>query len=103
MENYIKQNKLNSLPLVLLWAGNKLEPKWLNLLHPEVAIAINVSSSNTLFRPSDRETPLTKSKGQNKRQLITQSDLDWTYIIENDGAITWTPKRGFQSNFQIDE
>ncbi|MDJ0743377.1 MAG: ComEC/Rec2 family competence protein [Xenococcaceae cyanobacterium MO_167.B27] len=103
LENYIKQNQLNSLPLVLLWAGNKLEPKWLNLLHPEVAIAINVSSSNTLFRPSDRETPLTKSKGQNKRQLITQSDLDWTYIIENDGAITWTPKRGFQSNFQIDE
>ena len=86
VENYIKQNKLNTVPLILLWSGNKLEPKWLNLLQPEVAIKLT-------------------SKVQDKTQEITrtESDLDLTYIIDHDGAITWTPRMGFQSNFDLNE
>ena len=86
VENYIKQNKLNTVPLVLLWSGNKLEPKWLNLLQPEVAIKLT-------------------SKVQDKTQQITkiESDLDLTYIIDHDGAITWTPRMGFQSNFDLNK
>ncbi len=65
---------------------DKLEPKWLNLLQPEVAIKLT-------------------SKVQDKTQQITkiESDLDLTYIIDHDGAITWTPRMGFQSNFDLNK
>ncbi len=86
--DYIKQQKLDSLPLVLVWSGNKLESKWLDVLEGNSAIANHPVMIAITAKFQDREI---KTKN---------SSLDLAHIIERDGAITWNPKFGFQDTFR---
>ncbi len=73
IKDYLKQNNLETIPLILVWTGNKLEFNWVNSLKTEIAIALQENSATI------------------------ESQRDWNYIIERDGSIIWTAKTGFQS------
>ncbi|NER29254.1 MAG: DUF4131 domain-containing protein [Symploca sp. SIO1C4] len=66
---------------VIWWSGESLTPELLNAVEPEIAIA----SSNTI-------DPATVQLLQNNK-----TELYWT---GHDGAIEWTPKKGFQTTLE---
>lgn len=66
-------------PQVLLWSGKQLDREWLNVIAPEVAIAV----SRYVDRPTRRELKTAGIK------------LYWT---GRDGAIQWTPPGKFEKN-----
>nr|MDJ0650576.1 ComEC/Rec2 family competence protein [Xenococcaceae cyanobacterium MO_188.B19] len=84
IEDYIEENNLDIPSLVIVWSGNQSELKWLNELKPDVAIALS-------------------SRFQDKNSTIARRKLDLTYIIDEEGAVTWNPKMGFTSHFQSRE
>ena len=86
LDNQIKllQAEIISPTHVLWWSGNALDPKMLRVLQPEIAIA----SSNTV----DPET--LELLGQQQTQVF------WT---GRDGALQWTPTRGFETGLQSDQ
>ncbi len=69
---------------VLWWPGNKLNPELLNIIRPEVAIA----SSNSV------DPEMIEFFEENNIRLF------WT---GRDGAIKWTPARGFQTTLESDK
>ena len=71
-------------PQVLLWSGKHLPLEWLAILKPNVAIA----ASSTVARDTQQQL-------QQK-----QIQLYWT---GRDGAIQWTPERGFQKTLEAME
>jgi competence protein ComEC len=86
IDNQIKllQAETISPTQVLWWPGNALDPKILRVLQPQIAIA----SSNTI----DSET----------LELLTQrqTQVFWT---GRDGALQWTPTKGFESSLNSDQ
>lgn len=86
IDNQIKllQAETISPTQVLWWPGNALDPKILRVLQPRIAIA----SSNTI----DSET----------LELLTQrqTQVFWT---GRDGALQWTPTKGFESSLNSDQ
>ena len=70
------QTDNESLEVILWWSGKPLTPYLLTALEPEVAIA---ASENI-----DEETAAVLSKGNTR-----------IYSTERDGALRWTPDRGF--------
>ncbi|MDY7023799.1 MAG: ComEC/Rec2 family competence protein, partial [Cyanobacteriota bacterium] len=69
---------------VLWWSGNQIDPKMLRVLQPQIAIA----SSNSV----DPKTLEVLSQQQTK--------VFWT---GRDGALQWTPVRGFESSLNSDQ
>ncbi|MGF1491559.1 MAG: ComEC/Rec2 family competence protein [Microcoleaceae cyanobacterium] len=69
---------------VLWWSGAALKPKFLQVLQPQVAIA----SSNSI----DPDTA--------EQLRRNQVQVFWT---GRDGALQWTPKRGFETTLGSDE
>ena len=84
IKNYIEHNNLDKASLVIVWSGSQSELKWLNELKPDVAIALS-------------------SRFQDQNSTIARPNLDMTYIIEEEGAVTWNPKVGFNTHFQSRE
>ncbi|MGB7441660.1 MAG: ComEC/Rec2 family competence protein [Coleofasciculaceae cyanobacterium] len=66
---------------VLLWSGNNLDPKLLEVLAPKVAIA----SASTI----DPDTA----------KLLEDAEIE-LYWTGRDGAIQWTPKSGFETTLE---
>ena len=84
IENYIEDNNLDTGSLVVVWSGNQSELKWLNELKPDVEIALS-------------------SRFQDQNSTIARPNVDMTYIIEEEGAVIWNPKVGFNTHFQSRE
>jgi competence protein ComEC len=78
LTKYLQDNGVNPDPEIILWSGKKIEPEWLNLLTPQIAIA------------STNEVEETTKKQLNSQQIQL-------YITGQDGAISWKPKSGFQT------
>jgi competence protein ComEC len=73
---YVRQHDLNHQLLILLWSGRAIA-QWLNILHPQAAIATN--------EPVDSQVI----------DLLQQQNIDF-YHLQQDGSITWTPKTSIQ-------
>ncbi|NEP81812.1 MAG: competence protein, partial [Okeania sp. SIO3B3] len=69
---------------VLWWSGNKLNPELLNIIRPKVAIASSNSVHPEMVKLCQKNNIL----------------LFWT---GRDGAIQWTPARGFQTTLESDK
>ncbi len=71
-------------PNVLLWTTRSLDPQWLEILKPQVAIAATNGIKDI-------------TKEQLERQGI---QLYWT---KRDGGIQWSPKNSFQTTLAIED
>ncbi len=79
---YTRQQDLNRRPLVLLWSGNSLQFRWLEMLQPEMAIVAGDRISQNLMAQLERKTvPL--------------------HLTSRDGALDWTPQSGFEATSEI--
>jgi competence protein ComEC len=94
-KEYLEQKQFRTVPLVLTWSGNELNSQWLNLLTPEVAIASYLTQHNKLQVMQLNSSP----KIEPDQVVSISSNTVLTYVVEEDGAITWTPKMGFQKSF----
>lgn len=81
---YIEQHHLATKPLILFWSGNRLPSEWLNKLQLQQAIAIKANIP------------------QETLQQLQQQQVE-LYIIQQHGAIAWTPQRGFQTTLNSGE
>ena len=63
---------------VLLWSGNQAIAQWVNILQPQVAVAFG------------------DGVDQNLSNKLEQQNIQ-LYSLQQDGAITWTPKEGIKS------
>lgn len=68
----------------ICWNGSQLEPEFLDIINPKVAIIFG-----------NKIHPRTREILEKKKTLI--------YITEKDGAITWSPSQGFQSALESTE
>jgi competence protein ComEC len=77
----ISENNLlkNQSPDVLIWSGKSLDPTWLDTFKPKTAIAVS--------RFVDQKT----------RDLLEKEGIR-LYVTGIEGAIQWTPKKGFDTN-----
>ena len=77
----ISENNLpkKQSPDVLIWSGKSLEPTWLDKFKPKTAIAVS--------RFVDQKT----------RDLLEKEGIR-LYVTGIEGAIQWTPKKGFDTN-----
>ena len=76
IEQYIQQHHLELQDPVIVWSGSNLASTWLELLHPQMAIA----SSNQI-------NPKT-------RQQLRQKQIKLHNTAE-EGMIRWNPQDGF--------
>jgi competence protein ComEC len=67
-------------PDVLIWSDKSLDPSWLDIFKPKTAIAVS------------------RFVNQNTRNLLKKEGIK-LYVTGMDGAIQWTPKKGFYTNF----
>ncbi len=75
---YIEQHNLANKPLILFWSGDRLASEWLNKLQLQQAIATAAKiPQDTLKQLQQQQVEL--------------------YNIQQDGAIVWTPQRGFRT------
>lgn len=74
----------NSLPTVLIWQGKTLDSNWITTFPIKTAIAIS--------RSVDSQT----------RDLLEKQGIQ-LYVTGIDGAIQWTPQKGFQTIFDSTE
>ena len=80
IEKYLRQNNFNYTPQIFLYSGRKIEPAWLKVLKPKIAIA-------------------STSKIKEGSQKLLQEKQIKSYITGQHGAIIWKPKIGFQTTF----
>jgi competence protein ComEC len=83
-ENHIDKVKLPQTVTVLLWSGKTLKKEWLDLVQPQVVIAVS------LFVDT------------NTRQQLQQRGIQ-LYWTGRDGAIQWRHKDGFQTTIETQE
>ncbi|MEL6440675.1 MAG: ComEC/Rec2 family competence protein [Cyanobacteria bacterium J06621_8] len=76
IQQYIQQQQLENP--ILVWSGNKLDPAWLDLLQPQMAIAT------------------TRKIAPATQQLLNQRQIKLHNIAQS-GSISWTPRGGFQT------
>jgi competence protein ComEC len=67
-------------PDVLIWSGKSLDPTWLDIFRPQTAIAVS------------------RFVDQNTRDLLKKQGIR-LYVTGIEGAIQWTPQKGFDTNF----
>ena len=67
-------------PNVLIWSGKSLDPTWLESFRPQTAIAVS------------------RFVDQNTRDLLEKEGIR-LYVTGIEGAIQWTPQKGFYTNF----
>ena len=67
-------------PDVLIWSGKSLDPTWLESFRPQTAIAVS------------------RFVDQNTRHLLEKEGIQ-LYVTGIEGAIQWTPQKGFYTNF----
>ncbi|MFM7574231.1 MAG: ComEC/Rec2 family competence protein, partial [Snowella sp.] len=67
-------------PDVLIWSGKSLDPSWLDIAKPQTAIAVS------------------RFVDQNTRNLLEKEGIR-LYVTGMDGAIQWTPQKGFYTSF----
>ena len=80
IEKYLRQNNFNYTPQIFLYSGRKIEPAWLKVLKPKIAIA-------------------STSKIKEGSQKLLQEKQIKSYITGQHGAIIWQPKIGFKTTF----
>ncbi|MGF1542436.1 MAG: ComEC/Rec2 family competence protein [Pleurocapsa sp.] len=71
LAEYIRQHHLDHQLFILLWSGDSAIANWLNLLHPQVAIATNYPVDNEIL------------------SLLQQKNIVF-YHLQQEGAISWT-------------
>lgn len=71
-------------PEVLLWSGKSLSQEWLEMVKPQVAIAISTVLED------------------NTQQQLEEKQIQF-YWTRRDGGIQWTPKKGFEFTSNGDE
>jgi competence protein ComEC len=67
-------------PDVLIWSGKSLDSTWLESFRPQTAIAVS------------------RFVDQNTRDLLEKEGIQ-LYVTGIEGAIQWTPQKGFYTNF----
>ncbi len=80
IKEYIQKNNLDNQLSILLWSGKGASAQWLNILHPQVAIAVSNKVDKNILN------------------LLRQQNIDF-YNLQQDGAITWTPEDGLKNTF----
>ena len=78
IQKYLQINNFSFTPQVFLYSGRKIEPAWLKILQPKIAIA-------------------STSRIKEDSQKILQEKQIKSYITGKHGAIIWQPKKGFKT------
>lgn len=78
VEKYLQKSQLNFTPQIFLFSGKKIEPEWLKIWQPKIAIA-------------------STTKLEENSQKLLQTKQTELYVTEKDGAIIWKPKTGFKT------
>ncbi len=77
-KKYLQTNNLNYTVQIFLYSGRKIEPTWLEIIQPKIAIA-------------------STSKIKEESKKLLQEKQIQSYITGQHGAIIWQPKIGFQT------
>ena len=81
-EKYLRKNDLNYTSQIFLYSGIKLEPTWLEILQPKIAIASTYQIK------------------QESKKLLQEKQIK-SYITGQHGAIIWQPKTGFKTMLNV--
>ena len=77
-EKYLQKNNFNYTSQIFLYSGRKIEPKWLEILQPKIAIASTYQIK------------------EESKKLLQEKHIE-SYITGQHGAIIWQPNIGFQT------
>ena len=77
-KEYLQKNNINYAPQVFLYSGKKIEPSWLEIWRPKIAIAS------------------TSKIKEDSHKLLQEKQIK-SYITGRHGAIIWQPKTGFKT------
>lgn len=83
IKKYLQKNSLNYTSQVFLFSGSKIEPAWLEILQPKIAIA-------------------STSRIKEDSQKLLQEKQIKSYTTGKNGAIIWQAKTGFQTTLKND-
>ena len=78
IKKYLQKNNFSFSPQVFLYSGTKIEPTWLKILQPKIAIA-------------------STSRIKEDSQKLLQEKRIKSYITGENGAIIWQPKTNFKT------